>query len=195
MSNLDYKIISISGNARCGKDTMGQNFSSVLKDLGIKSKVVSFAYELKKSVDEFLKSQTGISAFTDNDDEKRLIRPFLVCWGTDIMRGINDNIWIERLTESLSDSCVNIITDLRFTNELNWVKDNKGFSIMLERDGIGPANEYERINNNKLAELVDLNFCIGSFDDQRLLKLTSLEILDKIINEETYESWKATCPL
>ena len=88
MDDLAGKIISISGNARCGKDTLGNNIVSILEDLGIKAKTLSFAYELKSSVDSFLLEQTGISAFTDNDIEKSIIRPFLVCWGTDVMRSI-----------------------------------------------------------------------------------------------------------
>lgn len=195
MDNLAGKIISISGNARCGKDTLGNNIVSILEDLGIKAKTLSFAYELKSSVDSFLLEQTGISAFTDNDIEKSIIRPFLVCWGTDVMRSIDNNIWINKLEESLSTDRVNIITDLRFENELDWVKSKEGFSIMLKRDGIKPANDYEKVNNSELSNNVDLSFCIGSFDDEKILKLTSMEILDQLITEKTFDLWKATCPL
>lgn len=195
MSDLHYKIISISGNARCGKDTMGSNMSEVLSEMGIKTNILSFAHELKKSVDDFLIEQTGISAFTSDDNEKSIIRPFLVCWGTDIMRKINDSVWIEKLEKSLDPNAVNIITDLRFMNELNWLKENKGFSIMLDREGVEPANAYEKENNKEISKFVDINFSIGNFENNELLKLTSVQILDKLINEETFETWKATCPL
>lgn len=195
MSVYDYKIISISGNARCGKDTMGKNFSSALSEMGIKAKTVSFANELKESVNSFLLEQTGISAFTEDDEEKKIIRPFLVCWGTDVMRRIDDDTWINRLEKNLCNKSVNIITDLRFINELNWVKSNNGFSIMLEREGIEPANDYEKSNNHQISKEVDLNFSVGNFKDNELLMLTSVQILDKLINKETYDLWKATCPL
>lgn len=195
MDNLAGKIISISGNARCGKDTLGNNIVSILNDLGIKAKTLSFAYELKSSVDSFLLEQTGISAFTDNDIEKSIIRPFLVCWGTDVMRSIDNNIWINKLEASLSTDRVNIITDLRFENELDWVKSKGGLSIMLKRDGIKPANDYEKVNNLELSNNVDLSFCIGSFKDEKILKLTSMEILEQLITEKTFNLWKATCPL
>lgn len=194
MDNLAGKIISISGNARCGKDTLGNNIVSILEDLGIKAKTLSFAYELKSSVDSFLLEQTGISAFTDNDIEKSIIRPFLVCWGTDVMRSIDNNIWINKLEESLSTDRVNIITDLRFENELDWVKSKEGFSIMLKRDGIKPANDYEKINNSELSNNVDLSFCIGSFDDEKILKLTSMEILDQLITEKHLTYGKRPVP-
>lgn len=195
MSEFDYKIISISGNARVGKDTMGNNLSLILAESGIKTKTLSFANELKESVNKFLVEQTGISAFTDDDNEKSTIRPFLVCWGTDIMRKIDNKVWINKLESNLEKDCVNIVTDLRFTNELEWLKENKGFSIMLDRQGIEPANTYEVINNSEISNNVDLNFSVGNFEDKKLLELTAVEILDKLINKETFDLWKATCPL
>ena len=62
--NLDYKIIGIAGNAGSGKDTLGENFEKILADQGIKAQRLSFAFELRKSLDEFLIKETGISAFT-----------------------------------------------------------------------------------------------------------------------------------
>ena len=191
--SFDYKIIGISGNARSGKDTMGVNFQKILSDIGIKSKRYSFAYELKKSVDEFLIGQLGISAFTEDEEEKKIIRPFLVFWGTDVMRSINNNVWVERLESNLKSNHVNIITDLRFTNELDWIKKNKGFSLMIKREGIEPANDYEKINNNKMSSVVDGCFEIGSFQDDKIIELASNEILNSLINEKTYKLWKATC--
>jgi len=71
--SLNHKIIGIAGNAGSGKDTLGENFEKILHDQGIKSKRLSFAYELRKSVDKFLLEQTGISAFTSDKKEKDLI--------------------------------------------------------------------------------------------------------------------------
>jgi len=193
--NLDYKIIGIAGNARSGKDTLGENFVKILSDQGIKAKKYSFAHELKKSVDDFLIREIGISAFTEDEEQKKIIRPFLVFWGTDMMRKINNNIWVEKIESSLYDSHVNIITDLRFDNELQWIKDNKGLSVLIKRDGVDPANEYEKVNNDKMEKLVDSNFHMGSFDDDKLVELIANEVLNSIVNEEIYELWKATCPL
>ena len=191
--DLKYKIIGIAGNAGSGKDTLGENFEKILTEQGIKAQRLSFAFELRKSLDKFLVQETGISAFTKDKKEKDLIRPLLVCWGTDIMRELNDNIWIEKIEPSLYDNQVNIITDLRFPNELKWIKDKGGFSLLIKRDGIKPANEYEELHNKNMAKEVDLEFQIGNFDDQKLIQLTANEILNSLINQETYDIWKATC--
>lgn len=193
--NLDNKIIGIAGNARSGKDTLGENFVKILSDQGIKAKTYSFAYELKKSVDSFLKEQLGISSFTENDEEKKIIRPFLVFWGTDVMRKLNNSIWVEKLESSLDNNQVSIITDLRFINELDWIKENKGLSLLIEREGVKPANDYEEQNNNDMSDRVDSKFHMGNFEDKKLIELMANEILNSIVNNEIYESWKATCPL
>lgn len=192
-NRFKHKIIGISGNARSGKDTLGRNMVSILSDSGIKAKTFSFAHELKKSVDGFLLEQLGISAFTEDSDEKKIIRPFLVNWGTEIMRKKDSEHWIKSIEKKLSEDCVNIITDVRFENELDWVKEKDGLSVFLSRKGISPANSYEEENNKLLSENVDLKFFIGNFEDEKLIMLTSNEILDKLINNDIFELWKATC--
>lgn len=192
-NKFKHKIIGISGNARSGKDTLGRNMVSILSDSGIKAKTFSFAHELKKSVDGFLIEQLGISAFTEDSDEKKIIRPFLVNWGTEIMRKKDSEHWIKSIEKKLSDNCVNIITDVRFENELDWVKEKDGLSVFLSREGISPANSYEEENNKLLSENVDLKFFIGNFEDEKLIMLTSNEILDRLINNDIFELWKATC--
>jgi len=193
--NLTNKIIAIAGNARSGKDTLGSNFEEILADNGIKAKRFSFANELKKSVDAFLIEQLGISAFTEDDEEKNIIRPFLVFWGTDVMRKKDNNIWVDKLESCLYDDQVNIITDLRFTNELEWVNNVGGLSVFIKRDGAEPANEYEELNNKEIAEKADLCFHMGNFQDEKLVHLAGNEVLNSLINEEIYKSWKTTCPL
>lgn len=192
-NRFKHKIIGISGNARSGKDTLGRNMVSILSDSGIKAKTFSFAHELKKSVDDFLIEQLGISAFTEDSDEKKIIRPFLVNWGTEIMRKKDSEHWIKSIEKKLSEDCVNIITDVRFENELDWVKEKDGLSVFLSREGISPANSYEEENNKLLSENVDLKFFIGNFEDEKLIMLTSNEILDRLINNDIFELWKATC--
>ena len=44
-----------------------------------------------------------------------------------------------------------------------------------------------------MAQDVDLEFEIGNFDDQKLIQLTANEILNSLINQKTYNIWKATC--
>jgi len=189
-------IIAIAGNARCGKDTLGKNFSYLLKEYGIKSSLYSFADELKRETDDFLKQTLGISSYTDDDNEKAIIRPFLVFWGTEIRRKLNPTIWVDKVLERIKEDEVAIITDLRFENELEFVKSHNGSIIYLSRvneDGIQvpPANSYEESNNNIIAAQADSNFTWLSSDDDKLLKSLSNEALETILTQEKFETWKA----
>lgn len=197
--NTNKHIIAIAGNARCGKDTLGRNISDLLNEYGINSAIYSFANELRREVDVFLKETLNISAYTEKDSEKSIIRPFLVFWGTEIRRKLNDSIWIEKLSAQIKENEVAIITDLRFQNEFDFVKQNGGSVIYLSRinaDGnqIGPANDYEESNNKFLAANADSNFTWLSSEDQSLLKLLSNEALETILTEERFEQWKAISP-
>jgi hypothetical protein len=192
------KIIAIAGNARSGKDTLGKHLVSILGEYGIKAKCYSFASQLRKETDEFLLKTLNISAYTEDNDEKNIIRPFLVFWGTEIRRKLDDLIWIKQVESMISDNEVAIITDLRFQNEMEFVKNNNGQIICLSRideDGlvVPPANEYELENNAVIAKQADSNFTWFTSDNEELLKSLTNELLDTILTKERFESWKATC--
>jgi hypothetical protein len=196
--DLEKKIIGIGGNARSGKDTLANNLVSILAELNIKAEKVSFANALRQSVDDFLLRELDISAFTEDKKEKDIIRPFLVFWGTDIMRGRDEDVWVKRLQSSLKEDQVNIISDLRFTNELDWIQNNNGVSVMLSRPNANPANKYEEEENKKLRQSVNLKFSLADLKKENrdyILKSVSHEILNSLLTEETLDLWKATCPL
>ena len=196
--DLEKKIIGIGGNARSGKDTLASNLVSILAELNIKAEKVSFANALRQSVDDFLLRELGISAFTEDKKEKDIIRPFLVFWGTDIMRGRDEDVWVKKLQSSLKEDQVNIISDLRFTNELDWIQNNNGVSVMLSRPNANPANKYEEEENKKLRQSVNLKFSLADLKKENrdyILKSVSHEILNSLLTEETLDLWKATCPL
>jgi len=191
-------IIAIGGNARSGKDTLGKHLVSILSEYGVKSKTYSFADQLKKETDYFLKETLGISSFTEIDDEKNIIRPFLVFWGTEIRRKSDDLVWVNKIADCISENEVAIITDLRFPNELKWVRDNEGqvlFVSRIDENGliIEPANEYELKNNSIISADADNNFTWFTSNDEETLKSLANEVLDSILTEERFESWKATC--
>lgn len=194
MSNK--KIIAICGNARSGKDTLGENLVLLLAEMGIKAKTCSFAEQLRIEVDDLLKKTIGISSFTKDNKEKKIIRPFLVFWGTELRRKIDKQIWVRKLNDSLVEDIVHIITDLRFENEFDWVKENNGDVVFLSRVAengsiVPPANKYELKNNSKLSSLADINFSWLTTDDKAMLESLSYEVLNNILTDEKLLLWKA----
>lgn len=199
-NTLDKKIIAIAGNARSGKDTLGRYISEILNNHEISTSLNSFAKALKLEVDPLLKNSLGISAFTEDSNEKKLIRDFLVFWGSDFRRRLDENVWINELEKAYDKKSVLIITDLRFENELKWVRQNNGIVLFISRindngEMIEPANSYEEINNKILLESCDNSLTWLTTKDESLLKNLSHEIISPLLNKEIFELWKATCPL
>jgi len=165
------KIIGIAGNARSGKDTVGTLLKNIFEEQGQKVSIVSFAAALRDELNSFCLEQLGISSYTTDDEEKKIIRPLLVCWGTEIRRSINDSYWIEALEQTMNDKeTLYIITDMRFTNEYDFIKANSGSTIYLERGTIFPANHYERTNNALLKNMVDFVWEMPTTRDMEALK-------------------------
>ena len=156
------------GNARSGKDTAYLSIKDIFFDLKVHR--VAFADELKKECDSFLRDNIGISAFTESPEEKEIIRPFLVTYGTHVRRKLDPNCWIKKAEESMchEGDSVNVITDTRYPNEAKWIKQNKGLLIFLSRDGIKPANEEEEINNPILQSMADVVIEMPTFQKDYL---------------------------
>lgn len=194
------KIIGISGAARSGKDTFADCLIDILNENGVKAKKMSFANQLKLEVRDFLRQTIGIDSFTQDDEEKKIIRPFLVTWGTEVRRKQNPNIWIESVEKQLQDDCINIITDVRFENEMNWLKEKEGYSIFISRqlkDGsiVPPANETEKENNESLINRADFQLSWNTVDNLDWLTAVAYETLINLSSEEEIKSWTQTYPL
>ena len=177
---MKCNIIGITGLARCGKDSFFNMASDILKNEGIKTKRFAFADCLKSDCNEILEKYTGISAFTEKTSEKEIIRPLLVTYGTHIRRKINPNCWIDKIdreVKSFSTNGVSFITDVRFENEIDWVKNIGGKSIHITREGISPPNEDEAKNDPILLEKSDIKLSWKNFEETNDL------IISKIVKE------------
>jgi hypothetical protein len=153
------KLIGIAGYARSGKDTFFARSAKYLNDNGLEAKRYAFADALKSEVDSLLTEYTGISAFTEKDSEKEIVRPLLVTYGTEIRRKLNPNCWIEKITPSVGEDLDKgkyvFITDVRFENEAQWIKSQGGLMVYIEREGIKPANHEEHTQNIRMKKYLN----------------------------------------
>jgi hypothetical protein len=164
-------IFGISGIARCGKDTLGKHLISKLQKSGFPTIQISFASVLKYDLDPFLKDKVNISAFTENTQEKEIIRPLLVAYGTNVCRKIDPDHWIKKIEKqvkaSTSNKIIVVITDVRYENEGKWIKDNGGFLIHLSRMGQRPANFEEKVNDPIVKKIADYKIKWKTFSDEK----------------------------
>lgn len=195
-------IIGISGVARSGKDTLANGFVKIFEELGVKAKRYALADELKLEVRSFIKKTLNIDVFDLTDYQKKLIRPFLVFWGTHIRRENNKNCWIESLEKQLKPDTLTIVSDIRYENEAEWVKNNGGILIHISRIGdfgniIEAPNEEERQNDPILASKSDANFVWQTFGDDKKELLTDYcnAFFESCFSEETIKKCQTTYPL
>ena len=165
-----YNLIGIAGFARSGKDSLASILQNLLSEQKSSSKITSFAYYLKKDIDSFLQSRLNISAFTEDPQEKEIIRPLLVCWGTKVIRDkIDSEYWIRKMHNvrvvHRSQGIKTIIPDVRFQNEVEWIHSLGGASIYIEREGVNPINSDEEEYTKKLKKMCKFSFYWDNLKD------------------------------
>lgn len=193
-------MFGISGFARSGKDTFGEALVHILKEYGIKAKTFALATQLKRDISFLTESDFGISAFTNENSEKKIIRPLLVGYG-ESWRMANPDHWINLLNDCLRDNFefLPIVTDIRYENEANFLLKNEGFLLNLNRqllDGsyIEAPNNEEKINHPKVLDKCHWNLTWLTTDNQEEIN----QIVENFVAcalENKIEKWKATYPL
>jgi hypothetical protein len=189
--NKEFPLIfGIAGIARCGKDTLAKHLVSKFERMLIPCLKISFAQSLKQSLDPLLKECFNISAFTEDSHQKQLIRPLLVCFGTEIARKIDQNFWIKkvekRIETSISNKIITVIPDVRYENEVRWIQSNGGYVIHLSRMGMKPANFEEKANDPIIKKLADYKIQWKTFSDE---KETCNYHLNKLFYENKWSTY------
>ncbi len=179
-------IIGICGVARSGKDTTYNLFNEVLSSQGKSCERFAFADQIKEELKPLLEENFNINPFDCDDDTKEKIRPLMVAYGTYLARALDKNHWIKRLSRKIqSDSTADyqFITDVRYENEINFLRSNfkKSYIIYVEREGFKAINEEEEENCPKLKNKSDYIIKWPSF---REAETEGIPYIKKIINEK-----------
>lgn len=201
-------IIALCGKARSGKNTVGDILINIFKEkYGTYFESISYARELKEKIkydfdmtddqvygnlkevsdERYLKGKVALSG-TGGLTKVPVYwtpRQLLQYFGTDIYRNIDPNIWVRLLRKSLDKKGDYIITDARFPNEIDWVVDNGGVRLIVERDSRSEIGNVNHISETSLDTYstnvdyyVDNN---GTLED--LYKLLKDKIVPQILNK------------
>ena len=155
------EIIALSGFARSGKDEAAK---VLVEDYGFiqvafADKLREMLYALNPIVEiEWYPTTTPRPAFRwhvqDVIDEHGWggyketrfgdeIRRLLQRLGTEAGRQtLWDSIWIDAALTGLPEDAKVVVSDARFFNEFDAVRDRGGRVWRIERDGVGPANDH-----------------------------------------------------
>lgn len=111
-------LVGLGHKARHGKDTVAMNIHC---DMPRHTRLYSMASALKGFARVLgMRAKDG---------------PLLQVLGTDVLRRLDPNIWIDILHAQIEEEAprVAIIPDIRFPNEAEWIKAHGGFVVKIAR--------------------------------------------------------------
>jgi hypothetical protein len=199
MQELKTKtVIGISGYARSGKDTLASIMKDFLTDKKVKTKIFSFAYALKKDIDDFCLSKIGISSFSEITEMKSKIRPILIAYGQ-VQRNISSGTyWVNKLKPEIdmffeNNGAVAIISDLRFKeyefDEVDFIRSYKNNMVItvsrIMENGIlnTAAHESESENLPRISRIADYELTWNTNGNKNELKNQSQKCLDLLYSK------------
>lgn len=150
-------IIGLSGYAQSGKDTIGSflvkehgfvrfAFADALKEVVYRLNPIVQTEINVDDLGEYV-SQDRVRDIVDTygwEMAKRVseVRRLLQVMGTEAGRQVlGENIWVDTVLNQVGDQDA-VITDCRFPNEAQAVKDRGGFVVRVMRDGVDAVNAH-----------------------------------------------------
>lgn len=191
------KTVHVTSYAKLLKEEVNEiiNYTKHLGDSReTTSKILSFHFkvsleEASKALELVIKASkvsSNLSAYERTEE----IRQLMQFWGTEVRRKENPNYWVEKtISQNFHEDFV-IVTDCRYSNELEAVLEKDGYVLRLEvspetqlkriieRDGEKEI-DLQRLQHTSEISLDDYNFK-NRFDTE---KMSAKEIAQKVISE------------
>lgn len=173
-------LIGLSGKIGSGKDTL----ASMIRDIEPKYYITSFANNLKRVVGiitgtslENNTSRKGKSIIPEGFDET--LGRFQQIIGEEMKKIISPDVWIKSVENNRMP--YKIISDVRFPDEVDYIKKSGGLVIRIVRDGslVDDGRARDHISETALDDY-DFEYVInnnGTFDD---LRNSARKILDNL---------------
>jgi hypothetical protein len=179
----EFDSIFLTSVATAGKDTLLLILKDILAE-HVEVERISFADNLKISVNEFTRKMFDISAFTRNAKDKEMIRGIFVETGLIKRIQSRGTYWwklIQPLVQkSIDEGCLPIVSDLRYckyAEDEHFFAKNvcKGIIVHITRfDEFGnkviPPNAQEMENDPKLEEMADYKLQWPTSDNKEVLR-------------------------
>ena len=151
-------LIAICGHKFSGKSTVARllhnatgypvvSFADKLKDITCilsgctREDLEDYDFKELVYVPSYLRPYCGSA-------EKPTFRAFLQYFGSEVMRGVNDNIWIDCTLSNCGKDC--IVSDCRFPNEAKAVKVRGGIVIKVVREGCGGDSHCSEVGVDEI---------------------------------------------
>lgn len=192
--------VAIIGKAGSGKDTVYKilsknRYNQVILTGQVEMKKIAFADSVKEiamKMYPFLKKnvlfgpsklRSTIIPNSFKDGQPLTVRQLLIDIGTKLGRSYNENIWIENLIlkvnklNKVQSNKMIVVTDVRFRNEFDALKNNNFFMIKLNRDDHTLINDISETQQDEIKDY-EFNFILNN---NGTLKELDKEIVDNLI--------------
>jgi hypothetical protein len=184
---MNYPLIGISGAARSGKDTLCKALIRFFKSKNIEAERKSIAGDIvKKDLKKLIKAKANINSFTENTEEKTLIRPLLVEYGKLMRNQTEGRYFIEKFKKTFNK--ITIVPDIRYAeydkDELYWIKNEEdGFLIFVDHEYVSDANDTEKVNNKIIKKQSNYKLKWSTLNESNPIDLEKInKIAEKIGN-------------
>jgi hypothetical protein len=158
------KIIAFSGRKQAGKTVCSEFLKGLLLSNGYNDvEIFNFADPLKEDICMNMFNLTYIQCYGEDHNKNELIdaywddkqlsaRDLLQLIGTDIFRKLNQNVWVNALINKIkkTNHQVVIVSDCRFPNEIEAIKNNNGLVFRLNRNPHDSNHMSESILDNSV---------------------------------------------
>lgn len=155
-------IIGFCGYARSGKDTACEFMLKNLKHKNRSTKIYSFgdslrsfAFDLNVYIPElkmYYQDIINLHGYENAKDNFPEFRSHLVKIGNGARKNISQDIWLNSVKEKIEkDNCdVALIKDVRYSNEVEFILNNGGIIVYIDRLNNGPSNNVEKESIKKI---------------------------------------------
>jgi hypothetical protein len=142
------KIIAFSGRKQSGKTVCSEFLKGLLLTNGYQDvEIFNFADPLKEDICMNMFNLTYVQCYGEDhsknelvdaywDDKQLSARDLMQLIGTDLFRKLNKNVWVNALINKIkkTNHQIVIVSDCRFPNEVDAIKNNNGLVFRLNRD-------------------------------------------------------------
>lgn len=190
------KIVACSGYAFSGKSTAAKIIRDWAEEKGLKAKIFSFAHALKEDLDPFCREKFGISAFTQEKRDKSCIRGLMIEYGSAQRKRSGGTFWWKKIEKEIQEffkdgGSLALLDDLRFslefgnTDEHQFILDNNGTVVYVERKGVEPIHVSEKIDTTYIGTTADFKISWNGGEDEVARRTYCHEVISYL--EKYYE--------
>ena len=171
-------IIGLSGYAQSGKDTVAR---TLVKEYGFTriafaDKIRQLLYEMNPRINDRQLQQWVDLQGWDAIKGMSEVRMLLQNLGVGARKIMGELVWVKLAIMRLDSDKNYVVTDVRFTNEADWIKEVYGGHIWrVERPGINPANDHVSESELNAWNFDELIYNAGSLEDLAEIVRSSME--------------------